>query len=240
MREIQISLNLEIGSLNNLKGNAVIYWNVKPTASEHNTQVKILAINFVISVFPLEDNLVTATFPPVGFKDRDEFMLYIKQANCDLVFAGDISIKSEIDFLKNLPDNEYHALNQIINEYLEFYREKMDNIVLNLSLKEKLYLLKKLVETYRHGMNRKKSFIQYPVTKKRIRKIIVDLKKHFNPFDLELFNETIFVSGKTADKLTELYLEKFIAVHYEDYERASLLNADIEKYQEKLSRSKKD
>jgi len=238
VKDIQISLNLEIGSLSNLKGNAVIYWNVKNSNTDPKNNIKILAINFVISVFPLEDNLVTATFPPVAFKDRDEFMLYIKQANSDLVYAGEITFKRDIDYLKNLPDNEYYALNHIINEYLEFYREKMDNIVLNLSLKEKLYLLKKLVETSRNAMHRKKGFVQFPATKKRIRKIIVDLKKNFNPFDLESFNELIFTSGKMVDKIVELYLEKLIAIHYEDYEKAALLNSEIEKFQLKLSRKK--
>jgi hypothetical protein len=233
--------NLEIGNLTNLKGNAVIYWAVKNQSANkdedlkgNSPQLKILAINFVISVFPMDENLITATFPPIGFEEREEFMLYIKQSNSDLINAGELALKKELDYMKSLPDAEYYQLNKIINEYLEIYREKIDHIGLNISLKEKIFLLKRLIKQLRVEMNHKKSFIKVPINNGRMRKLIMDLKNYFNPFDIEKFNEIIYIKGKTADKILELYLEKFISIHYEDYEKASQLTAEIEKSEKKL------
>ena len=68
----------------------------------------------------------------------------------------------------------------------------------------------------------------------RIRKIIVDLKKNFNPFDLENFYELLQLKGIIADEAVELYLKKFIAIHYEDYETAQELTLEIEKAKNQL------
>lgn len=232
------SFNLEIGDFKELKGNAVIYWTVK-NASESDS-IQLLAINFVISVFPLDDNLVTATFPPIGFQDRNEFMLYVRQSRCDLIYAGEMKMKKEKDYLENLPDEEYYQLNKILNDYLDLYRDKMDNLPLNISLKEKIYLLKKMVKHYRNSLSQRNKNIHTPVNISRIRNIILSLKHSFNPFDLENFYELISQNGETVDKLLDLYSEKFIAIHYEDYETAGKLTEDIEIYSEKIKHSKKE
>ncbi len=235
MEEKETNLSLEIGNLNDLAGNAVVYWNVSPSDNNKNKDIiNILAVNFVISVFPFDDNLVTATFPPVGFEDREEFMLYIKQSQCDLIYAGEISLDNDIEDFKNLPDKEYYVLNRILNEYMEFYREKVDNVISNLSLKEKIYLLKKLITNFRNVLKTKNRNIKIPINMNRIRRLILDLKKHFNPFDLENFNSIVPIKGETADILVNLYFEKFISIYYEDYEKASQVTSEIEKYQQKL------
>jgi hypothetical protein len=107
-----------------------------------------------------------------------------------------------------------------------------------MSLKEKLYLLKKLIHNFRKSLSKDKQIVQIPVNMKRIRKIILDLKKHFNPFELENLNQAIVIPGTTADKIIDLYLEKLIAIHYEDYEKAAQLSTKIETYQQKLENQK--
>jgi len=232
LKETKAQLQLEIGNIQNLKGNAVIYWIVSDSERKLNPPMKILAVNFAISIFPLDDNLVTATFPPVGFEERDEFMLYIRQSQCDLIYAGEFSIKKNMEDLKSLPDSEYYLLNQLLDAYLNHFREKMDHLVLNLSLKEKLFFLKKLVSHFRENLRGKKS--KTVIQPERIRKIIVDLKKNFNPFDLENFYELLQLKGIIADEAVELYLKKFIAIHYEDYETAQELTLEIEKAKNQL------
>lgn len=239
------SFQLEIGSLHNLKGNAVIYWNVNQNSFNEESDeesIHILAVNFVISIFPLDDNLVTATFPPVGFKDREEFMLYIRHSQCDLIFAGELSLNKDADYQRNLPDEQYYILNRILNSYLEFYRENMDGLILSMSLKEQLYLLKKLIINFRAALNNKENKekrVQIPVNFNRIRKLIINLKQHFSPFDVENFQELITIPGKQINKTVELYLEKFISIHYEDYEKASTLTQQIEKARLKMENKKK-
>lgn len=242
MKNINRNFALEIGDIKDLKGNAVVYWNVKQKTAEENAPEKakpvinLLAVNFVISVFPFDDNLVTATFPPVGFEDREEFMLYIKQSKCDLIYAGDIAFNKDLEDFKNLPDEEYFVLNKNLEEYMERYRERLDNIVIGLSLKEKIYLLKKMVISFRNAMKSKSKTIKIPVNINRIRKLITDMKQYYNPFDLENFNSVIPMKGKSADKMVQLYFQKFISIFYEDYESASEINTEIEKLQEKMNR----
>ena len=138
MKELQNQFQLEIGNFQNLKGNAVVYWTVSDPEKKLNPPIQILAVNFAISIFPLDYNLVTATFPPVAFENREEFMLYIRHAQCDLIYAGEFSIKKEMENLKNLPDKEYYLLNSILDSYLTLFREKLDHLILSLSLKENL------------------------------------------------------------------------------------------------------
>lgn len=234
MKELQNQFQLEIGSFQNLKGNAVVYWTVSDPEKKLNPPIQILAVNFAISIFPLDYNLVTATFPPVAFENREEFMLYIRHAQCDLISAGEFSIKKEMNNLKNLPDKEYYLLNSILDSYLTLFREKLDHLILSLSLKEKIFFLKKLVSNFRENLKIKEGNKKNEMNAKRIRKIVVDLKKHFNPFELEDFYETLLMKGKTAETLTHLYLKKMIAIHYEDYEEAQSLTSQIKKTQDKI------
>lgn len=232
------SFNIEIGDITNLSGNAVIYWKVENTETNTNPPIEILAINFVISVFLLDDNLVTATFPPVAFHDRDEFMLYVKQAHADLIYAGEITLKKDIDYLKTLPDKEYYTLNRLIDKYLEYYRTKIDMPILNLSLKEKIYLLKKLTESARKKINQQKNFIKIPINKGRIQKLAENLKNYFPATDIDHFLNLYPLHGKTIDTILSLYIDKFIAIYYEDYEKAKDITKEIAFFEKKIMQTK--
>ena len=232
---MQVKFNLEIGNTSQLSGNAVIYWEIINKENKINPSINFIAVNFVVSVFMLDDNLITATFPPVGFQDREEFMLYIRQSRCDLIYAGEITLKNDADYLKNLPDNEYFTLNKIIDHYLALYREKIETVVLNLSLKEKIYMLKKMLINIRKDMSSRSKKIKIPVNRGKLMKLLNDMKNYFNPLDVEIIMELLPIKGKTAERAVFLYVDKFISIFYENYEETQKITDEIEKIQKKLS-----
>jgi hypothetical protein len=241
------SFQLEIGSLDNLKGNAVVYWN-----NSSSSQENILAINFCVSVFPFDDNLVVSTFPLTVFSLREEFMLYIVQSQCDLITMGESFLDLADDFY-TLNKEQYQNLNRTIEIYLEFYRNNLIEKSYTLNIEGRFTLLLKLVEQFFQNMNKEKKaplLYERSENKDLIKdpnfnsSYLLSLKKRILKFINKLFENSLisYNDGEMLihlieslkkgeiqkEELIRLYLKKFQALVREEYEILGKINKEIE------------
>lgn len=228
-------MELVKGDSNNLMGNAVVYWDVEGVnAIAPNS--KIIASNFIISALPLEDKLFTATFPPVTFKDYDEFMSKLINVNCDIIYAGKVRFPAKEKDFKNFIKKETVKLNKIIEEYTEKYKVKFDFNPDKLSEKEKIYLLEDLSKEIRNAVKKGK-YINGNTDSKpsKILKLVRNIKKDYTKYDVDNFINILYLQGEEIDDLAKLYTKKFLAIYYEDYENAKSLAEEISIIESKIS-----
>ncbi len=213
---------LHRGDSDNLTGNGIVYWNVEGEnfiASGY----EVFAINFIVSSLQLDNKLLTATFPPIPFQNVNALFDRLVDVQCDIIYGGDIKFPDTQKNFSSFYKNEFAKYNKIIEEYVECYKEKFIVIVEKLSEQEKLYMLKDIanktrIELQEGGKTRL-------LFKKKIKKLTETLES--NKYDLSNFKQAIFMPGKVGDELSSLYIKKFFAIFYEDYEDALLIKNEI-------------
>ncbi len=220
-------MELVRGNSENLIGNAVVYWDVEGE-NYLNPGSLIIASNFVISAIPLEDKLFTATFPPISFRDYDDFITHLVSVHCDIIYGGKVKFPPrEIDF-KRFLKQETSKYNKIIEEYTDKYKLKFDFDPGRLSEKEQLYLLEDLSKKIRISVSKGKYINgDSDSNPTKVLKIIKNLKNKYDKYDIDNFINFLYQPGKDMDNLTILYTKKFLAIYYEDYENAKNLSDRI-------------
>lgn len=226
---------LRKGDIDNLTGNVIVYWDV---LGENMIApgFGIFAINFTVSSLPLNNKLLTATFPPIPFKDLDELIDKLSHIQCDIIYGGELKFPTSQKGFSQFYKNELDKYNKIIEEYAEIYKEKFNSSLDTLSERDKLYLLRKMSKKIRIEMDRGfKNEKLY--AKKKIIRLIKNLENN-DKYDVSKFRNVLFKPGEIGDKLVSLYINKFIAIYNENYEDAiqlknkiSNLENDIEKNQ---------
>jgi hypothetical protein len=220
-------MELERGNSENLVGNAVVYWDVEGE-NYLNPGSRIIASNFVISAIPLEDKLFTATFPPISFKNHDDFMAHLVNVHCDIIYGGKLKFPPKESDFKKFLKHETVKYNKIIEEYTDKYKLKFDFDPSRLSEKEQLYLLEDLSKKIRISVAEGK-YIDGDIDSNptKVLKIIKNLKNKFDKYDIDNFINFLYQPGEDIDNLTNLYTKKFLAIYYEDYENAKDLSEQI-------------
>lgn len=220
-------MELVRGNSENLSGNAVIYWEVEGE-NIFSPNSKIIAENFVISAIQLDEKLFTATFPPIFFKDYDELITRLVNINCDIIYGGKMKFPTNNKELEKYIKKEIFQVNKIIESYTEKYKIKFNFNPINLSEKEKIYLLNNLSKKIRNAINKGK-YIDGSTDSKpsKMLKLIKNLKHDYKKYDIDSFINILYIPGKNNDKLTNLYTKKFLAIYYEDYENAKALSEKI-------------
>ena len=214
---------LKRGNLENLSGNAVVYWEVEG----RNTLIpgfKVFAINFVISSLNLDDKLLTAIFPLTPFKDIDQLFTHLNNRECDIVYGGRLNIPEVRKDFKDFYRGEIQKYNELVEEYVGFYKNKVK--IGKFSEIEKLYLLKNLIKKL-HTL--KEDYDEDQEINTRVNQIIDQLDKNAK-YDVKQFRYLMkrseMVSNQRNDVLN-LYVDKFLAIYYEDYEKANRLKKKI-------------
>jgi ribosomal protein S17E len=228
-------MELVKGDSENLMGNAVVYWDVEGK-NAFAPDSKIIGTNFVISALPLEDKLFTATFPPITFKNYEEFISRLINVNCDIIYAGKVRFPPKEKDFKNFIKKETLKFNKIIEEYTEKYKVKFDFNPSKLSEKEKIYLLENLSKKIRNAVKDGK-YINGNTDSKpsKLLKLIRNIKKDYTKYDVDNFINILYLPGDEIDNLTELYTKKFLAIYYEDYENAKSIAEEISIIESKIS-----
>ncbi len=221
---------LRRGELNNLTGNAIVYWEV---IGENNIApgFKVFAINFTVSSLPLDNKLLTATFPPIPFKDLNELTHKLTNVYCDIIYGGELNFPVDQETFSQFYKNEFAKFNKIIEEYVEIYKEKFNFTITQLSEKEKLKLLKDLTDRIRidirEGGKSKKLFTN------RINQLMNNLRND-EKYEVNRLKDVLFLPGDVADQLVNLYTSKFLAIHDENYEIAIHLKQEITKLEQDI------
>jgi len=232
-------MELVKGDNENLKGNAVIYWEVEGE-NLVAPDSKIIAINIIVSAIPLDDKLFTATFPPVSFRDNDELMSKLVNVDCDIIYGGKVMFPTiEADY-KRFIKGESIRLNKIIEEYTDKYKVKFNFEPSKLSEKEQIYLLDDLSKKIRVSIKEGK-YINGDSDSKpaKILRLIKNIKNNYKKYDMDSFLNILYIPGEAIDKLTSLYTKKFLAIFYEDYEEAQTISEEIQKIEKGYSKSRK-
>lgn len=229
-------MELVRGNSENLTGNAVVYWDVEGD-NLISPNSKIITINFVISAVPLEDKFFTATFPPIMFKDYDDFMAKMVNVSCDIIHGGGVTFpRSDRDF-RRFVKGESIKFNKIMEEYTEKYKLKFNFNPSQLSEKEQLYLLDDLSRKIRISLGEGR-YEEGDTDSKptKLMKLVRNIKNKYKKYDIDNLINILYTPGDRLDSLTELYTKKFLAIYYEDYENAENLTKEIEKLEEELEK----
>ncbi len=224
---------LRRGVLEDLCGNAVVYWDVigeniiSPNSS-------IFAINFTVSSIPLDNKLLTATFPPIPFLDYNELADKLANVHCDIIYGGELQFPIEQDAFNQFYKSEFAKFNKVIEKYVDLYKEKFNFRVTKLTEHEKLNLLKDLSKKVRIGFSNRKK--ENKLFSKRILKIINNLKNQ-SKYDVAKFRSVLFKPGLVEDELVQLYTSQFLAIYHENYEHAGVLKQKITQLESNLSQT---
>ncbi len=224
---------LRRGFLEDLCGNAVVYWDV---IGENiiSPNSGIFAINFTVSSIPLDNKLLTATFPPIPFIDYNELLDKLSNVQCDIIYGGELEFPVEQDAFNQFYKSEFAKFNKVIEKYVDVYKEKFNFHVTRLSEQEKLNLLRDLSKKIRIGFSDDKK--ENKLFSKRVIKIINNLKDH-SKYDVVKFRSILFKPGIIEDELVQLYTNQFLAIYHENYERAGVLKQKISQLEHDLSQS---
>ncbi len=220
---------LRRGDIENLTGNAVVYWDVigsNSIAPDHD----VFAINFVVSSLPLDKKLLTATFPPIPYKSHEDLFEKLATVYCDIIYGGLLEFPPDQETLNKFYKNEFEKYNKVIEEYVEAYKEKFNFLLERLSEIEKLKLLQKMVPKARVELNETVNEKKNDFTTKTM-ELIEDFQND-NKYDMYKLKELLFMPGKVGDLLVNLYIKKFLAIYNEEYENASRLKHKITKLQQ--------
>ncbi len=228
-----MALKLLQGDIENLTGNCVVYWKIDGE-NLFSPGAKIIAANFTISALPLEDKLLTATFPPIAFEDED--VLFEKTANikCDIIEAGTITFpKKDVEF-RRFYKQQFYKYNKIIQEYSEKFKDKFDFKPEFFGEKESLYTLRKMLRKLRKSLS-EKAEIEITSKNYKVKKLIENIKQKYEKYDVQNVYKIIYQPGKMIDELTELYVNKFLSIYEEDYEKADELTQKIVELEQRIS-----
>jgi hypothetical protein len=232
VEEEKVAFKLVQGDTENLTGNCVVYWQVKGD-NVFSPGSKIIAANFTISALPLEDKLLTATFPPISFLDFDEMTEKIININCDIIEGGAIEFpEKETDF-KKFYKQQFYKYNKIIQEYSDKFKDKFDFKPEFLDEKESIYMLRKMLRKVRNNLSEKEVDIDSKGI--RIKKLIDDIQTRYSKYDVQKIYRLLYKPGEEIDILTELYINKFLSIYDEDYEKAVEFSKEIEQLEKKIS-----
>lgn len=227
---------LRRGDLTNLCGNAVVYWDIigeNVIAPGFN----IFAINFTVSSLPIDNKLLTATFPPIPFNDFDELVKKLEDVQCDIIYGGELKFPKEQKALNKFYKNEFAKYNKVIEEYVDIYKEKFSFSFNRMTEQDKLKLLENLSEQVRTEIKNDEEIEAEADNKQVLTDRLLKLIEHLqvnSKYDISNFKEVIFLPGEIGDRLSHLYTKKFLAIYHEDYENANLLKNKISKLENTL------
>ena len=221
---------LRRGKVDNLTGNAVVYWDIVGE-NEIAPGYTIFAVNFTVSPLPLDNKLLTATFPPIPYRDFDELFEKLSLVTCDIIYGGELMFPSDQEAITQFYKSEFAKYNKVIEEYVDLYKERFNLSVNNLTEIERLDLLKEMSKKVRieirEGAESKKMG-----GKKKIIELIKTLES--SKYDVKQFQKVLFIPGDVADQLVSLYTKKFFAIYNEKYEDASQIKDEITKLEDEI------
>jgi len=228
-----LAFKLIQGDYENLSGNCVVYWTVDGE-NLFSPGSKIIATNFTVSALPLEDKLLTATFPPIAFDDFETLIEKLIHINCDVIDGGSIKFPDDdLDF-KRFYKQQFIKYNRIIQDYTSKYKEKFDFKPELFTEKELLYMLKRMIRKVRREISDGQN-ADYLTKSYRFKKLVQNLESNFRKYDIEDISKILYLPGEKIDTLTDLYMDKYISIYYEDYEKANELNRQILQLKNNLS-----
>lgn len=208
------------GQQHDLKGSAIIYWDIVKE-NRFAPGSKVLAIHFTISPLTFENKLLTASFPPIPYQDLQSLLLQLENIHCDLLYGGKILLHLEDLNMENFFQEEFNRYHQIIEEYVELYKEKLEFLSgKKFNTVQKLVLIKDLLQNLAKPSKKgKKNSLM------KILWLLDDLDGDFiNQGNLR---KLLSNSGEKVQVLRELYVEEWIAASEENYEKAGHIHKKI-------------
>ncbi len=218
------------GDKDELSGNAVVYWDVEGE-NFLNPGHEIIAVNFTISVLPVDDKFLTATFPPVTLTTYNDLIESLSKVKCDIIYAGKVTIPEEDAELNKFYKKEFVKFNRLVEEYTKKFKEQISININTLPEKEQLHLLIDMSQKIRSDLEQEKINTK---DKDMMLKIINLLEEKYSKYDLNKFSKYIFKPGEKLNELINLYTKKYLAIYHEEYENAGNLKEKIKKIENEI------
>lgn len=219
-----MGINFEQGDQSSPQGRAFIYWEII-TIEEEQEIVRFVVANFIVSPIPFEGKSVVATFPPVLYTDKLEFSDLARKGNLDLIKMGVMKISADFFNFQDFFKKQMKLFNKLVKDYSRYYQAFLQKNIKSKALDEKesinliSQLSNKIIET---------------VDRTIINEILLEIRKIGNQintphikYDIEDFLFILDKEENHIEEIAKLYIEKFKAIYYEEYEDAEKYKQDI-------------
>lgn len=222
-----MEINFEQGDQLSPQGRAFIYWEIT-TIEEEQEITRFVVANFIVSPIPVEGKSVVATFPPTLYTNKQEFSDLARKGNLDLINMGLIKISTESFNFQDFFKKQMKLFNKLVKNYSKYYQtflqensnsEKLDE-------KESINLISQLSNQIIETVDR--TVINKIL--REIRKIGNQINTPHIKYDIEDFLFILDKEENHIEEIAQLYIEKFKAIYYEEYEDAEKYKQDIKAF----------
>jgi len=222
-----MKLNFELGDQLSPQGRAFIYWEII-TIEDKQEIIRFVVANFIVSPIPFENKSVVATFPPILYNNKKEFSDLARKGNLDLIKMGAMKISADFFNFQDFFKKQMKLFNQLIKDYSGYYQAFLqeDKEIKILNEKESINLISKLSNKIIKTADR--TIINKIL--REIRKIGNQINTPHIKYDIEDFLFILDKEENHIEEIAKLYIEKFRAIYYEEYEDAEKYKQDIKAF----------
>ena len=218
---------LEKGNIEQPTGNLILYCDVIGE-NPLDLDSKIIASNVFVSFLNHDNNLPAITFPPVPFKNGDEFERFLTmQKSFDLMRLQDFQFPPDAEKAQEYVNQRLQEVNDLVKQYVEHCASYLKAYVEKVPLKpsEKSDVIDQLNYLEKLSNRLRKNFDESLFSN------LTDFWRNFvdrNPqYPLHNLLQHIQGQGPSADKLVNLFFAQSRAIYYEQYEEADQLQSEI-------------
>jgi len=218
---------LEKGSTSNPTGNLILYCKVIGE-NPFQSGCDIIASNVVVSFLKVNESLPVVTFPPVSYPVLEDLQNALAKNidMYDIAKLPDFIMPEDTERGNKYLQERMEQYNNFVLRYVEFCKNK-DKGEIKYSkgddLNQSLNILMEASIDYRNSKDLAKE-----IAKDKIEKLIQEISTKNPEFDLENYKNAIYTfNGPVGEELASLYVKKFKAIRFEEYEEASLLKRKI-------------
>lgn len=217
---------LEKGSTSNPTGNLIVYCKVIGENPFHSG-CDIIASNVVVSFLKVNDSLPVVTFPPVSYPVMEDLQKAISKNidMYDIARLPDFIMPEDTERGNRYLQERMEQYNSFVLKYVELCKTK-DREFKNTTpddLNQSMNVLMEASLAYRNSKG-----LAQEMAKLKIEKLTQEISQKNPEFDLDNYKNAVYsYKGPEGDELASLYLKKFKAIRFEEYEVASQLKRKI-------------
>jgi hypothetical protein len=218
---------LEKGSTSNPTGNLIVYCKVIGE-NPFQSGCDIIASNVVVSFLKVNESLPVVTFPPVSYPAMEDLQKALAKNidTYDIAKLPDFIMPEDTERGNRYLQERMEQYNSFVLRYVELCKNKdkgeMKYIPAD-DLNQSMNILMEASLQYRNsdGLARE-------MAKHKIENLTSEISVKNPEFDLENYKNAIYTyQGPMGDELASLYVKKFKAIRFEEYEEASQLKRKI-------------
>lgn len=217
---------LEKGSTSNPTGNLIVYCRVIGE-NPFQSGCDIIASNVVVSFLKVNESLPVVTFPPVSYPGMEDLQKALAKNidTYDIAKLPDFIMPEDAERSNRYLQERMEQYNSFVLKYVELCKNKDKDykFITPDDLNQTMNILMEASLQYRNSEG-----LAREMAKLKIERLTHEISLKNPEFDLENYKNVIYTyQGAKGEELASLYVKKFKAIRFEEYEVASQLKRKI-------------